>query len=274
MKCGNAGDCTKAFTERWYSFAGKRWKCVITRDKSADSAPKEGKKQREDDRFWGEKLKNNIRRSIRTVEELAACNPWEWWITLTLDEAKQNRYDIDEYKKSLAQWLRDQRKKKVQNLRYLLIPEQHKDGAWHMHGFITGLLADDLRKDWQSEFATLPKYIRESLAAGNELYWWPEYLKRFGYCTIEPIRSQAACASYCTKYMKKAIDGNMIQSGKSLYLASQGLQRAERVERGEVPEDAIMISGYLWECGAAYWFERLAPETRVGELIDYSERKH
>jgi len=218
------------------------------------------------------RLLNNVRRSIRTVEELAICNPWEWWVTLTLDKKKMDRHDIAAYKKALAQWLRDMRKKSPK-LKYIFIPEQHKDGAWHMHGLIMGLEPERLRNDWKEKFDKLPRYVYDGLKEGKELYWWPEYLKKFGYCTIEPIRSRVACAKYCAKYMQKAIEGNAIQGGKALFIASQGLQRAEEVKREEVPKDVVISSGYMWESGATYWLEKMTPETRIGKLVDYSDRR-
>ena len=263
--CGKNG-WSASYCERWYSYADMLWRCSFTPERSYIDRVVHRREVPPDER-----LKSNVRRSIRTVEELAICNPWEWWVTLTLDKAKIDRYDIANFKKQLAQWLRDMRKKSPE-LKYLFVPEQHKKGGWHMHGLIMGLEPDRLRKDWTSGFDKLPDYVFDALKAERELYWWPDYLKRFGYCTVEPIRSRVACAKYCAKYMQKAVSGNAIQGGKSLYIASQGLQRAEEVRREDVPKDAVITSGYLWESGAAYWLERLTPETRTGKLVDYSEK--
>lgn len=262
-KCGKNGWST-SYGERWYNYADLLWRCTFT--------PARGYVERKAHRRDippDERLKNNVRRSIRTVEELAICNPWEWWVTLTLDQEKMDRHDIAAYKAELARWLRNQRRQSP-NLKYLFIPEQHKDGAWHMHGLVMGLEPERLRSDWANAFAKLPDYVFRTLKKERELYWWPEYLKKFGYCTMEPIRSKVACAKYCVKYMQKAIDGNAIQGGKALFIASQGLERAQEVKPENVPKDVVMTSGYLWEAGAAYWYEKWRPDIQIGKLVDYS----
>lgn len=56
-----------------------------------------------------------------------------------MDETKYDRYNLLAWKRDFTQWLRDQRKK-YRKLGYdfdcpfLLVPELHQNGAWHMHG--------------------------------------------------------------------------------------------------------------------------------------------
>lgn len=254
-KCGRTGDQSASYRTRWLEYGHGVYKRVHTRKtKMQERKPQEARDSKE-------KLLHNVRRSISTVEGLALANPWEWWVTLTLDQAKQDRYNIAEYKKSLAQWLRDQRKRN-KNLKYLLIPEQHKDGAWHMHGLIMGIPESTLSREWP--IGPLPQYIQERK---ETLLYWPAYQARYGWCTIEEIRNLRACAAYCAKYMAKGLESAAIQKGKALYLASQGLARPVEIEAAEVPQEAILTSGYQWQTGAAYWYE-LREKPYKGKILD------
>lgn len=252
--------------ERWYSYGGEIWRRTFTPERKSFERVKSGREVPLEERLY-----QNVRRAVKTVEEIALCNPWEWWVTFTLDKTKIDRYDVEEIKKTFTRWLRDQ-KRNYPELRFLLVPEMHRNGAWHMHGFLMGLPREVLQDDWKKAFKRLPVYIREEIKKGNEIYWWDKAFKKFGYCTIEPIRSKLQCAKYCAKYMSKVLYSSKIPSGKSLFLASQGLNRAERVEPENVPKDVVMTSGYLWDAGAAYWYERWKPSLCMGKLVDYSVR--
>lgn len=59
-------------------------------------------------------------------------------VTLTLDPARVNRYDVREVTRHLNHWLDNQVRRK--GLAYVLVPERHKDGAIHFHGFFNDAL--------------------------------------------------------------------------------------------------------------------------------------
>ena len=86
------------------------------------------------------RLSNSISRTRRRIFELAACNTWDWFFTGTLDGEKCDRNDLNGTFKRLSQFVRDYRKKQTgERIMYLIVPERHKDGAWHFHGLIKGL---------------------------------------------------------------------------------------------------------------------------------------
>ena len=88
-----------------------------------------------------EKLDSNISRARSRVYEYAMCNPWQHFVTLTLNKKKYDRTDLGKFNRDLGQWLRDYQKKYGIRIKYLLIPELHKDGQnWHMHGFLSDCL--------------------------------------------------------------------------------------------------------------------------------------
>ena len=82
------------------------------------------------------KLVNNMSRTRSRIYELSICNNWEWYVTFTLDSSKYDRSNLKQFIKDLSQFIRDYRKKTNNQVKYLLIPEKHKDGSWHMHGLL------------------------------------------------------------------------------------------------------------------------------------------
>lgn len=176
------------------------------------------------------KLDCNIRRTINTIKELVLCNDWEYFITLTLDPKKYNRYDLSKYNKDLTRYIRNLRRKYQADIKYMLIPEQHHDGAWHMHGFLMGLPKEELELFSREQF--LPYYILNKLDAGEEIYNWIGYQKRFGNCDIEPIRDKDRASSYVTKYVTKDLANSIKELNAKMYYCSQGLNRAEEIKRG------------------------------------------
>lgn len=176
------------------------------------------------------KLDCNIRRAKNTIKELVLCNDWEYFITLTLDPKKYDRYNLQKFNKDLSQYIRDLRKKHNTDIKYLLIPEQHKNGAWHMHGFLLGLPKSEL--ELFSKEQKLPYYILNKLENGEEIYNWPGYQKRFGNCDIEPIRDKDRVSSYVTKYVTKDLESSIKELNAKMYYCSKGLNRAKVLKKG------------------------------------------
>ena len=176
------------------------------------------------------KLSNNISRARSTVAELGICNPWELFATLTINAEKYDRYNLKLILKALSQWIRDINKKHGCNIKYLLIPEQHQDGAWHFHGFFMGIPPDLLTLFMLSD--RLPNYIRNKLKRGEAVYNWQAYAKKFGFIDLEPIRDRQAATYYILKYITKDLDRSVTEQGAHLYFASQGLNRSKEIKRG------------------------------------------
>ena len=85
-----------------------------------------------------ENKRRSVSRSKQTIYELARNGVWDWFVTLTFDGSKVDRYNYAEVTKKLSTWLNNLRKKSP-DLQYLFVPEQHKDGAYHFHGLVSNL---------------------------------------------------------------------------------------------------------------------------------------
>lgn len=123
-------------------------------------------------------------------------------MTLTLDAAKINRYDSREILRHLNRWLDNNVRRK--GLKYVLVPEHHKDGAIHFHGFFNDTLkaVDSGHKDRQ----------------GHTVFNLPGW--GWGFSTaIELYGERAAAVAYICKYISKAqekIGGRWYYSGGDL----------------------------------------------------------
>ena len=189
------------------------------------------------DRFYSSKgsvnenkLECNIARAKSKIFELAMCNNWQWFFTITLDPGKYDRKDLEKFRKDFSQFIRDYNKKRELKIKYLVIPEEHSKGGWHMHGFLMGLEPSELRLFGQNE--RLPYYILDKLKKGFKIYEWESYRKKFGFNNFEFIKNQKACSHYVTKYITKDLVRTVKESGAHLYYCSQGLNRAKEIKRG------------------------------------------
>lgn len=165
-----------------------------------------------------EKLVASISRAKSMVTQLAMCNDWEWFFTGTLDKRLQDRHDLNSFRERFTQWIRDLNKKPGCSISYVLVPERHQDGAWHMHGLIKGLPAE-----------ALCGFIRgvHPLKLVNSNYVnWPGFAGKFGFCSLGRINDPVAVAFYLQKYISKSMDASVTTVGGHTYFCSRGLNRA------------------------------------------------
>ncbi len=197
-----------------------------------EAGQRKGKKNTADNEG---KLGASLSRTKLTIFELAICNDWEWFATLTLNPEYHDRKDLRNYKKKLSTWIKNYNRLHQTNIQYLLIPENHKDGSWHMHGLIAGLPIEQLHEFTEDE--KLPIRILIEIARGHKLYSWPAYAKAFGYISISKIISLTSVSKYITKYITKGLIETRIGKNEHLYYCSQGLKRAEIIYQGALTKD-------------------------------------
>ena len=162
-----------------------------------------------------EGVARSIRRARQQIRDYALCSEFTYFVTLTLDKKKINRYDIAEIVKRLRIWLDNRVRRK--ELRYILVPERHKDGAIHFHGFFNDALSviDSGRLD----------------QGGHKIYNLPSW--DFGFTTaIKLYGDYHKAVSYVCKYVGKSaekIGGRWYYSGGAL--------RLPRVDFVEIEDD-------------------------------------
>lgn len=157
----------------------------------------------ENDRF-----SSSVSRSRSRVKELAMCNEFEYFCTFTLSKEKQDRFDLKQWIKDFGNWIGNYNKRYNTKLEYLIIPEQHKNGAWHAHGLLKGI-------------------SNASIITNKHGYQEiPYYSNRFGFMSMSRIRHQGRCATYVSKYITKDTLSTARALGRwaHTFYSSRGLQ--------------------------------------------------
>ena len=195
--------------------------------KSAPNRRKDGEKPKrfatppedEDKRF-----SQSISRSKARVFELASCNEFKYFCTFTQNKELRDRFDITKFRKDFAQYVRNLNRGRAEEdkIKYLLIPEQHKDGAWHLHGLLMGLTNKELTPFKMSD--KIPLKIKKQIKSGEIVYNWRNYMQKFGFFTCTEIKEKGACCRYVTKYISKDFQSGVRKAGEHLFFASQGLK--------------------------------------------------
>lgn len=166
-----------------------------------------------------EKLECNISRAKSKIYEYAMCNDFDYFVTLTLDPKKWDRYNFTDYYKKLGKFFTNYSRLHNTRIQYVLIPERHSDGAWHMHGLIKGILKEHL--------------IRNK----NNYLEWGHYTSRFGYMSLGKVKSKEAVSKYITKYISKDMNNTIKELGAKTYYCSRGLKKAVEIKRGTLAKE-------------------------------------
>lgn len=142
----------------------------------------------------------SISRAKQKIHDIAALNPFDYFVTLTLDGRKIDRESPEEVGQKLKIFLSN--KVRRNGMSYIIVPEYHKDGKGiHLHGLVSGRfrLTDSGHK------------TRDGRVVYN-MADWP-----YGFSTcIELTGEREAVARYIAKYVTKdarKILGNFYYAG-------------------------------------------------------------
>lgn len=166
------------------------------------------------------KLRCNLSRAKQSIIEYTLCNEFEYFFTGTIDPKKYDRYDFEKYMKDLSKFFNNYKNRHSKEFIYLIVPELHKDGALHVHGFLGGLNRNDL-------FTNKNGYLE-----------WSSYSSKFGYMSLNSIRNKEHSAYYCTKYITKDIE-KIVGKHRQLFRCSKGLKKAESVRINNVDPSSM-----------------------------------
>ena len=204
------------------------------------------------------KLDHSLSRTRSTVLEIALCNKWDWFCTLTVDPHKFDRSDLSAFYSTFSQWLRDRRRDKGLDIKYLFIPELHDDGkSWHLHGLVSGDFPSLV--SFRSVDFPVPRYLID-----HEFYYWPEYSSKFGFASFAKVRSPVRSAFYISKYMTKDHDRLVSSLGSKTFYVSRGLNRS--VQQAAIYGDSAFLDQFL---SADYDFCKVGM-TKVSDNLDWS----
>lgn len=167
-----------------------------------------------------EKFMQSYCRARSMVLQYALCNDWDYFITITVNPDRFDRWDLDRIYSYMSQWFRDYRKKHGKScIRYVLVPEHHKDGAWHFHGLISGIPRKHI-----SDF--VPGIHPQKLVVAGYKNWGP-LANAVGFVSLSPLRNPVGAAFYVVKYITK--EHARSDFYQHLYYCSRGLKTAHPV---------------------------------------------
>lgn len=130
---------------------------------------------------------SSVNRTKTLIRDIVLCNKFDYFMTFTFDPKKVDRFSYIKCQSVMRIWLHRQHDKD-KDFSYLIVPEQHKSGAWHFHALISHYHG----------------HLRDSGVRSSSLR--PVYNVtgfRSGFTTAVAIDSQEAVANYVTKYITK-----------------------------------------------------------------------
>ena len=160
----------------------------------------------------------SLKSTKKKVYDYAKSNEWEWFVTFTFSPDKVNRYDYDECTKYLSKWFNNL-KRSSPALSYLVVPEQHKDGAYHFHGLFSGI--NERQIVWTGKYVVKrvrglrSKFVRTK----EKIYKIGSY--KLGWMTATKVREMEKVTSYITKYITKDMLNGL--HGRKRYWCSRNL---------------------------------------------------
>lgn len=186
-------------------------------------------------------LSCSFRRTRSALYMYARQCVWEYFITLTYSPDKiESRYDFSLCMKKAHKWIDNCKQRKAKDLLYLLVPEQHKDGAWHIHGLLcntTGLTFTDSGKRFD----------------GKIVYNLDDW--KLGFSTATKVTDTYKVSNYITKYITK--DLCAIAPGKQRYFVSKSIPKPKTFTALIDPDEVdSFIQEVADSCGADLEYQK------------------
>lgn len=156
---------------------------------------------------------SSLSRSKRTIRDLVLTNDFDYFITLTVNSKFCDRYSLSDTQDKVRYYMRLMKLRSLsydKNLKfkYLFITEQHKDGAFHFHGFCKGCCPDTLYRN-KNGFISC------------------KIFDRLGYNSFSKVKDYKKASSYICKYITKDCIKN---EHNQIYFCSKYLLRPTRFE--------------------------------------------
>ena len=152
-------------------------------------------------------------RSKRTVIDYGMNNDFDFFVTITFDGKKVDRYNSHSVLRKLQNALKDYRRFYDCDFAYVLVPERHADGAIHCHGLFKIGRTDLVERHFDVK--------RRCVYYRIEFFY-----RRLGRFRMDKIATNATYVSaYITKYMTKENE----RIFQRRYICSKGLHSGDVV---------------------------------------------
>lgn len=150
-------------------------------------------------------------RTVSQIYEISRANVWEYFLTLTFDRRKLDSSDYDLLCNKVSKWINNIRSRYAPDLKYLIVPELHKDGIhYHFHGLL-------------SHIGNMTLKDSGIIKNGHKIYNLENW--KYGFSTVSKVLDTGRVSSYITKYISK--DLCAVAKNKRRYWCSRNCDRAK-----------------------------------------------
>lgn len=208
-------------------------------------------------------IKESVHRAKEKIYGYIMANNWQYWATQTFNGEVIDRYNLDEIIRRYNQKLKDLKRRKFNDLQWLIVPELHKDGAWHLHMLIDGIPEDRVI---DSGFT----YYNKEKGICRKVYNWVDtvqygfndYVHIGGIDALEKLK----IANYISKYITKDLAEKRFN--KKMYWVSRGLKLPTVTNtltnniNNIIPQNALILSQKV------YYMENKDTGEYYGKVLD------
>ena len=195
----------------FYQYTDNRFRIVCQKNVLLSGFEEVNKKPIEHTTDKDEIQRQSLSRTKRNIKELALCNSFTHFATLTVNSEFCDRFSLQACQDKLKYIIQERIRRKNKNFAYLFITEKHTNGAFHFHGLIKNL--DDL-------------YINENGYLSHPAFDEIGY-NSFLKINTEKDNSYDKVCSYITKYITKDCVKN---ENNQIYISSRGLKKATKYQ--------------------------------------------
>lgn len=145
-----------------------------------------------------EKEKNSLHafyvsfnRTKNKIYNYARANCWEWFVTFTFNPQKVDSFNYDEVVNCMSSFLWYMKRTSKTDLQYLIVPEKHKSGRFHLHGIFSNI---DM-SIWKFTFSH--HFTKTGIPIYN-IAGFP-----YGFSTATQVQDTVRVSHYIAKYITK-----------------------------------------------------------------------
>ena len=179
-------------------------------------------------------LQKSINRTKTKISDYVLCNNFTHFATFTFDpknpkvKNENNRHDFKKMSSLLKNWLKTEQLNHFRHhghkFKYLIVPERHKNGAWHFHA-----LLENYKNETENFYTRKNKYITVSELKSKKKDKNRKFIVRYklGRSEIAPIKDKTKMSSYIKKYITKEL---IQDKNAKRYWSSRNLKQPEIIE--------------------------------------------
>ena len=191
-------------------------------------------------------LEKSINRTKTRISDYILCNEFTHFVTFTFDrknskvKSEEDRHDLLKMSKLLITWVNTEQvnhfRRHGKKFKYLIVPERHKNGAWHFHAVFQGY-KNEIEDFYSSKnkYLTVDEIRSKNKKPKNQRGFLPRYT--LGRSEIAPVKDKFRMSNYIKKYITKEL---INEKYKKRYWASRNLKTPEIIEN--IVESSTTIS--------------------------------